>query len=223
MAMDDGYDEIESTNREEEYSVILKTYSDVWLEQLSELEIHCYRDVKLELELMTFILARSPNLKKVIFRHSWPYGSGKELQRLKTLLRPPCASPSGHSDPNLPAEIGNDMRHRKRVGAVLEIGLLFDWLVVAGYSMDDRRSFRVRGLMQAHRDIIGSLEHLPMEHCSKVILELGRVFVHKHVYSCWVADFFRRIARGLLPSCASRLCLQEVTHLASYPSISSPR
>ncbi|KAJ0667123.1 putative FBD domain, leucine-rich repeat domain superfamily [Helianthus annuus] len=89
---DDGYHEIESSNMEK-YSVILEEqYSDVWLEHLSELEIRCYRNYKLELELVKFILARSPNLKKVIFRHSWLYVSRKELKRLRTLLRPPHAS-----------------------------------------------------------------------------------------------------------------------------------
>ncbi|KAJ0754194.1 putative FBD domain, leucine-rich repeat domain superfamily, F-box-like domain superfamily [Helianthus annuus] len=89
---DDGYDEIESGNREEEFSLLLEKYSDVWLEHLSELEILYYRNVKLELDLLKFILARSPNLKKVKFR-TWMFGSREDLKMLRTLLRPPRARP----------------------------------------------------------------------------------------------------------------------------------
>ncbi|KAI7756076.1 hypothetical protein M8C21_015515, partial [Ambrosia artemisiifolia] len=89
---DDGYDEIESTEIEEEFSLILEKYSNVWLEHLSELEILHYRNEKLELDLLKFILARSPNLKKVKFG-TWMFDLRKDLKMLKTLLRPPRASP----------------------------------------------------------------------------------------------------------------------------------
>ncbi|KAI7736650.1 hypothetical protein M8C21_028455, partial [Ambrosia artemisiifolia] len=48
----------------EEDSVTLEEFSNVWLEHLNVLEIEYFTHVKLVLELVKFILARSPSLKK---------------------------------------------------------------------------------------------------------------------------------------------------------------
>ncbi|KAM0058876.1 putative FBD domain-containing protein [Helianthus debilis subsp. tardiflorus] len=76
----------------EEHSVNLEEYSDVWLEHLNELEIKKFCNYKSELEFVKFILARSPNLKKVILV-TWMDDKDEEFEMLKILLRVPRASP----------------------------------------------------------------------------------------------------------------------------------
>ncbi|KAI3783386.1 hypothetical protein L1987_42465 [Smallanthus sonchifolius] len=61
----DGYD-VESVKLEER-SFKLEDYSDIWLENLNELEIEIFRNFKPKMEFVKFILVRSPNLKKLIF------------------------------------------------------------------------------------------------------------------------------------------------------------
>ncbi|XP_022022601.1 F-box/FBD/LRR-repeat protein At1g13570 isoform X1 [Helianthus annuus] len=76
----------------EEHSVNLEEYSYVWLEHLNELEIRNICNYKSELEFVKFILARSPNLKKVILV-TWMDDKNEEFEMLKILLRVPRASP----------------------------------------------------------------------------------------------------------------------------------
>ncbi|KAJ0432730.1 putative FBD domain-containing protein [Helianthus annuus] len=85
-----GNDEMESDVLEE-YSVTLEKYSDVWLEHLKELEISYFKHVKPVLELVKFILVRSPNLKKV--RLTASVYKNEELEMLKTLKCALRASP----------------------------------------------------------------------------------------------------------------------------------
>ncbi|KAJ0428596.1 putative FBD domain, F-box-like domain superfamily protein [Helianthus annuus] len=89
-----GYEDGDETEPDklEEQSLILEEYSDVWLEHLKELEIKLFGNRKPELEFMKFILARSPNLKKVELRILM-YDKKEELEMTKTLLRTPRASP----------------------------------------------------------------------------------------------------------------------------------
>ncbi|KAJ0698086.1 putative FBD domain, leucine-rich repeat domain superfamily, F-box-like domain superfamily [Helianthus annuus] len=70
---------------------ILEENSDVRLEHLKELEIHYFRNLNHEMELVTVILARSPKLKKVII-HSL-VEKDEESDMLKILLQAPRASP----------------------------------------------------------------------------------------------------------------------------------
>ncbi|KAJ0698085.1 putative FBD domain, leucine-rich repeat domain superfamily, F-box-like domain superfamily [Helianthus annuus] len=70
---------------------ILEKYSDVRLEHLQELEIHRFRNLEHEMELVTVILARSPKLKKVII-HSL-VEKDEESDMLKILLQASRASP----------------------------------------------------------------------------------------------------------------------------------
>ncbi|KAJ0428597.1 putative FBD domain, F-box-like domain superfamily protein [Helianthus annuus] len=84
-------DEIESSVLEE-CSVLLEEYSDVWLEHLNELEIKHFEGFAPELEFVKFILARSPNLKKVILLTDMD-DKDEELELLKNLLSAPRASP----------------------------------------------------------------------------------------------------------------------------------
>ncbi|KAJ0667129.1 putative FBD domain, leucine-rich repeat domain superfamily [Helianthus annuus] len=84
-------DEIESDVLEE-YSVTLEKYSDVWLEHLKELEIRDFEYVEPVLELVKFILVRSPNLKKVKLGAEW-VEKNEKLEMLKTLKCAPHASP----------------------------------------------------------------------------------------------------------------------------------
>ncbi|KAI7728728.1 hypothetical protein M8C21_005302 [Ambrosia artemisiifolia] len=74
----------------EEHSLILEKYSDVWLEHLYELEIEDFGNYKPELEFVKFILARSPNMKKVVLRICM--SKNKELEMSKILLHTPRAS-----------------------------------------------------------------------------------------------------------------------------------
>jgi len=79
-----------------EYSVILEEYSDVWLEHLNELEIVYFGYYELEVTFVDFILARSPNLKKVVLLQPQVFDRDEELEMLETLTsapRPPNASP----------------------------------------------------------------------------------------------------------------------------------
>ncbi|MFS8031596.1 putative FBD domain, leucine-rich repeat domain superfamily, F-box-like domain superfamily [Helianthus anomalus] len=89
-----GYEDGDETEPDklEEQSRILEEYSDVWLEHLKELEIKLFGNRKPELEFMKFILARSPNLKKVELQVHM-YDKKEELEMTKTLLRTPRASP----------------------------------------------------------------------------------------------------------------------------------
>ncbi|KAF5754761.1 hypothetical protein HanXRQr2_Chr17g0794891 [Helianthus annuus] len=72
-------------------SVVLEEYSDVWLEHMNELKIDFFRNFKPELEFVKFILAKSPNLKKVILL-TWMVDKNTELEVLKVLLSAPCPS-----------------------------------------------------------------------------------------------------------------------------------
>ncbi|KAK1437806.1 hypothetical protein QVD17_03604 [Tagetes erecta] len=76
--------------------VILEKYSDVWLEHLNELEILYFRYYELDMLFYDFILARSPNLKKVVLYRPSVHEGDEELEMLKALFsapRPPNASP----------------------------------------------------------------------------------------------------------------------------------
>ncbi|MFS8031600.1 putative FBD domain, leucine-rich repeat domain superfamily [Helianthus anomalus] len=84
-------DEIESSVLEE-CSVLLEEYSDVWLEHLNELDIKHFEGYAPDLEFVKFILARSPNLKKVILLTDMD-DKDEELELLKNLLNAPRASP----------------------------------------------------------------------------------------------------------------------------------
>ncbi|KAJ0428594.1 putative FBD domain-containing protein [Helianthus annuus] len=75
-----------------EESITFEEYSDFWLEHLNELEIEGFRNYKTELDFVKVILARSPNLKKVVLR-TWMHDKDKELETLTILLSAPCASP----------------------------------------------------------------------------------------------------------------------------------
>ncbi|KAI3686560.1 hypothetical protein L1987_80239 [Smallanthus sonchifolius] len=71
--------------------VVLEEYSDVWLEHLNELKIGFYSNFKHELEFVKFILARSPNLKKVILTNLM-VNKNEELEMLRSLLSAPRVS-----------------------------------------------------------------------------------------------------------------------------------
>ncbi|KAJ0680368.1 putative FBD domain, F-box-like domain superfamily protein [Helianthus annuus] len=73
------------------YSVVWKEYSDVWLENLSELEIEGFNNLKPEMEFVKFILVRSPKLKKVSIQSV--VDRNQESEMLKTLLQAPRVSP----------------------------------------------------------------------------------------------------------------------------------
>ncbi|KAJ0667133.1 putative FBD domain, leucine-rich repeat domain superfamily, F-box-like domain superfamily [Helianthus annuus] len=75
----------------EDYSDIFEEYSDVWLEHLNELKFKYFRNYKPELELAKFILARSPNLKKVRLI-TCMVNKNEELELLNVLLRAARAS-----------------------------------------------------------------------------------------------------------------------------------
>ncbi|KAK9052108.1 hypothetical protein SSX86_028736 [Deinandra increscens subsp. villosa] len=77
----------------EEFSGILEVYSDVWLEHLNEFGIKQFRNLKPEMELVKFILARSPNLKKVNLVTCMLLDKNEELEMTKVLLRAPRVSP----------------------------------------------------------------------------------------------------------------------------------
>ncbi|KAJ0701459.1 hypothetical protein HanOQP8_Chr10g0379611 [Helianthus annuus] len=70
---------------------ILEKYSDVRLEQMQELEIHYFSNLKHEMEFVKLIMASSPKLKKVII-HSL-VEKDEESDLLKILLQAPRASP----------------------------------------------------------------------------------------------------------------------------------
>ncbi|KAK1422264.1 hypothetical protein QVD17_25254 [Tagetes erecta] len=72
-------------------TAMLEEYSDVWLEHLVELEVDFFRNSKLEIEFVKFILARSPKLKKVSV-NSWICTMDEMLKMLHALLRAPRAS-----------------------------------------------------------------------------------------------------------------------------------
>ncbi|XP_022039205.1 F-box/FBD/LRR-repeat protein At1g13570 isoform X1 [Helianthus annuus] len=76
----------------EKCSVMFEEYSYVWLEHLNELEIEDFSNFEPELEFVKFILARSPNLKKVILL-TRKVDKNEESEMLKILLRVPRASP----------------------------------------------------------------------------------------------------------------------------------
>ncbi|KAI7728727.1 hypothetical protein M8C21_005301 [Ambrosia artemisiifolia] len=76
----------------EEYSFIFEEFSKLWLEHLHELEIKNYRHFKPLLEFVKFILARSPNLKKVILL-TYKVDKNEELEMLTVLSHAPRASP----------------------------------------------------------------------------------------------------------------------------------
>ncbi|KAF5754771.1 putative F-box-like domain superfamily protein [Helianthus annuus] len=80
---DEDYD-VESVNLED-YSDIFEEYSDVWLEHLNELKFRFFSNLKPELELLKFILARSPNLKKVILP-TYISDTKEEVELLQSLL-----------------------------------------------------------------------------------------------------------------------------------------
>ncbi|KAJ0471164.1 putative leucine-rich repeat domain superfamily, F-box-like domain superfamily [Helianthus annuus] len=103
LAMND--DEIKSVLLDE-YSVTLEKYSNVWLEHLNELQIRYFTHVKPVLELTKFILARSPNLKKVSLLTNEVVDKNERLEMLKTLRRSTratggnCCTLSIASNPN---------------------------------------------------------------------------------------------------------------------------
>ncbi|MFS8029608.1 putative FBD domain-containing protein [Helianthus anomalus] len=85
LKMDD--DEIKSVLLDEYSVVTLEKYSNVWLEHLNKLEIGYFTHVKPVLELVKFILARSPNLKKVSLLTNSVVDKNERLEMLKTLRR----------------------------------------------------------------------------------------------------------------------------------------
>ncbi|KAK1437805.1 hypothetical protein QVD17_03603 [Tagetes erecta] len=91
----DVSDELDS-DQMKEFSVILEKYSDVWLEHLNELEILFLVYEELEVMFFNFILARSPNLSKVVLYSPRVDDRDEELEMLETLFsapRPPNAPP----------------------------------------------------------------------------------------------------------------------------------
>ncbi|KAJ0667130.1 putative FBD domain, leucine-rich repeat domain superfamily, F-box-like domain superfamily [Helianthus annuus] len=91
LEVDTDEDYGKGTLKLEEYSVIFENYSDVWLEHLNELKIQHFSNLKPELELVKFILARSPNLKKVILI-TWIDNKNEELELLNVLSHAARAS-----------------------------------------------------------------------------------------------------------------------------------
>ncbi|KAM0058866.1 putative FBD domain, leucine-rich repeat domain superfamily, F-box-like domain superfamily [Helianthus debilis subsp. tardiflorus] len=91
LEVDTDEDFDKGTLKLEEYSVIFENYSDVWLEHLNELKIQHFSNLKPELELVKFILARSPNLKKVILI-TWIDNKNEELELLNVLSHAARAS-----------------------------------------------------------------------------------------------------------------------------------
>ncbi|KAJ0635745.1 putative leucine-rich repeat domain superfamily, F-box-like domain superfamily [Helianthus annuus] len=91
LEVDTDEDSDKETLKLEEYSVIFENYSDVWLEHLNELKIQHFRNFNPELELVKFILARSPNLKKVILI-TWINNKNEELELLNVLSHAARAS-----------------------------------------------------------------------------------------------------------------------------------
>ncbi|KAJ0812522.1 putative FBD domain, leucine-rich repeat domain superfamily [Helianthus annuus] len=77
---------------EEGESVKLREYSYIQLEHLNELEIKFFSNKKHEMELVKFILARSPSLKKVRLLTAM-ICKNEALEVLEILLRSPRASP----------------------------------------------------------------------------------------------------------------------------------
>ncbi|KAI7728726.1 hypothetical protein M8C21_005300 [Ambrosia artemisiifolia] len=76
----------------DEEFVMFEEYSNVWLEHLIELEVKDFKNCKTMMEFLKFILARSPNLKKVILL-TWMNNKHEELEMLTILLSSPRASP----------------------------------------------------------------------------------------------------------------------------------
>ncbi|KAI7736961.1 hypothetical protein M8C21_003638 [Ambrosia artemisiifolia] len=72
--------------------ITFEEYSDVWLERLNELEVNDFSNSAPEMEFLKFILARSPNLKKVILLTCMD-DKNEELEMLTILLSAPRASP----------------------------------------------------------------------------------------------------------------------------------
>ncbi|KAJ0631834.1 hypothetical protein HanLR1_Chr17g0658371 [Helianthus annuus] len=91
LEVDTDEDSDKETLKLEEYSIIFENYSDVWLEHLNELKIQHFRNFNPELELVKFILARSPNLKKVILI-TWINNKNEELELLNVLSHAARAS-----------------------------------------------------------------------------------------------------------------------------------
>ncbi|GJV30177.1 F-box/FBD/LRR-repeat protein [Tanacetum coccineum] len=74
-------------------SIALEDFSDIWLEHLNECVIGDYRDLRLNLELVKLILAKSPVLKKVKIFLCNEISKDEELKTCKILLSSARASP----------------------------------------------------------------------------------------------------------------------------------
>nr|GEY35829.1 hypothetical protein [Tanacetum cinerariifolium] len=72
---------------------ILEDFSDIWLEHLHEFVIGYFGCMILDLELVKFILAKSPLLKKVRITLTDQVSKDEKLKICKILLRSPRASP----------------------------------------------------------------------------------------------------------------------------------
>ncbi|KAK1411929.1 hypothetical protein QVD17_32789 [Tagetes erecta] len=93
------FDDLWVTESRERPSTLesLECYSDIWLERLNVLEISYFSNEKMELDLeldfMTFILAKSPVLKKVKICLWRDINEDDELHISRTLLSSQRASP----------------------------------------------------------------------------------------------------------------------------------
>ncbi|KAL8267460.1 hypothetical protein R6Q59_004804 [Mikania micrantha] len=76
----------------EDFAAILEAHAHVWLERMNELKIECFNNSKQELEFVKFVMARSPNLKKVMLS-TCISNKNEELELLRILLGAPRASP----------------------------------------------------------------------------------------------------------------------------------
>ncbi|MFS7999752.1 hypothetical protein Hanom_Chr12g01170211 [Helianthus anomalus] len=83
--------EIDDSNCKEDSVVVWEKYSNVWLEHLHELEIRWFENSKPEMDVVKFILARSPKLRKVSIISVVEKKQKSKI--LETLLQAPRVSP----------------------------------------------------------------------------------------------------------------------------------
>ncbi|KAK9054442.1 hypothetical protein SSX86_025520 [Deinandra increscens subsp. villosa] len=83
--------EIELEHACEEDSFVWEDYSDVWLENLNELEIERFGNLEHEMKFVKFILSRSSNLKKVCIMST--VDRNQESEMLKTFSQASRLSP----------------------------------------------------------------------------------------------------------------------------------
>ncbi|GJR69041.1 F-box/FBD/LRR-repeat protein-like protein [Tanacetum coccineum] len=97
LSIEEGKSSFEEDNllKEDDIcSFTLSDYSDIWLEDMSELYITSHLIFGSELNFVKLILAKPPVLKKVTIRLDYrKFGEDEELQILQVLLSSPRASP----------------------------------------------------------------------------------------------------------------------------------